>query len=137
MVRAPELGASEPGAISSGSPSRNCQGAPVRSPESQSRNSATVICRDGILSALDMEGPRALSASRPQARLRASPGPTLTRRAWRADLSRFAGEVEGYAALCRSRRNWKNSTPSRSRRFIICGLRTISPTMEAIFGARK
>ena len=42
-----------------------------------------------------------------------------------------------YAALCRSRRNWKNSTPSRSRRFIICGLRTISPTMEAIFGARK
>ena len=42
-----------------------------------------------------------------------------------------------HAALCRSRRNWKNSTPSRSRRFIICGLRTISPTMEAIFGARK
>ncbi len=42
-----------------------------------------------------------------------------------------------YAALCRSRRNWKNSTPSRNRRFIICGLRTISPTIEAIFGARK
>ncbi len=41
------------------------------------------------------------------------------------------------AALCRSRRNWKNSTPSRSRRFIICGLITISPTMDAIFGARK
>ncbi len=41
------------------------------------------------------------------------------------------------ASLCRSRRNWKNSTPSRSRRFIICGLRTISPTMAAIFGARK
>jgi len=37
----------------------------------------------------------------------------------------------------RSRRNWKNSTPSRNRRFIICGLRTISLTMEAIFGARK
>ena len=32
----------------------------------------------------------------------------------------------------RSRRNWKNSTPSRRRRFIICGLRTISPTIEAI-----
>ena len=43
----------------------------------------------------------------------------------------------GHAALLRSRRNWKNSTPSRSRRFIICGLRTISPTMAAIFGARK
>ena len=42
-----------------------------------------------------------------------------------------------HATLCRSRRNWKNSTPSRSRRFIICGLRTISPTIEAIFGARK
>ena len=42
-----------------------------------------------------------------------------------------------YAAWCRSRRKWKNSTPSRSRRFIICGLRTISPTIEAIFGARK
>ncbi len=40
-------------------------------------------------------------------------------------------------AACRSLRNWKNSTPSRRRRFIICGLRTISPTMEAIFGARK
>ena len=36
-----------------------------------------------------------------------------------------------------ARRNWKNSTPSRSRRFIICGERTISPTIAAIFGARK
>ena len=41
------------------------------------------------------------------------------------------------AALLRSRMNWKNSTPSRNRRFIICGLRTISPTMAAILGARK
>ena len=37
----------------------------------------------------------------------------------------------------RSRRNWKNSTPSRSRRFSISGLRAISPTIEAILGARK
>jgi hypothetical protein len=37
----------------------------------------------------------------------------------------------------RSRRKRKNSSPSRSRRFIISGLRTISPTMAAIFGARK
>ena len=37
----------------------------------------------------------------------------------------------------RSRRKEKNSTPSRSRRIIICGLRTISPMIEAIFGARK
>ena len=41
------------------------------------------------------------------------------------------------AASRRSPRNWKNSTPSRSRRFIICGERTISLTMDAIFGARK
>jgi hypothetical protein len=37
----------------------------------------------------------------------------------------------------RSRRKRKNSTPSRRRRFNISGLRTISPAMAAIFGARK
>ena len=37
----------------------------------------------------------------------------------------------------RSRRNWKNSMPSRSRRRIISGLRTISPTMAAILPLRK
>jgi hypothetical protein len=37
----------------------------------------------------------------------------------------------------RSRRKRKNSTPSRSRRTSICRSRTISPQMEAIFGARK
>ena len=41
------------------------------------------------------------------------------------------------AASRRSLRNWKNSTPSRSLRFIICGERTISLTIAAIFGARK
>ena len=41
------------------------------------------------------------------------------------------------ASSRRSRRKEKNSTPSRSRRIIICGLRTISPMIEAIFGARK
>ena len=41
------------------------------------------------------------------------------------------------AATSRWRKNLKNSTPSRSRRFIISGLRTISPTIDAIFGARK
>ena len=41
------------------------------------------------------------------------------------------------AASRRPFRNWKNSAPSRSRRFIISGDRTISPTMAAIFGARK
>ena len=40
-------------------------------------------------------------------------------------------------ATSRSRRNRKNSIPSRSRRFSISGLRTISPTIDAIFGARK
>ena len=37
----------------------------------------------------------------------------------------------------RSLRNRKNSTPSCKRRFIISGLRTISPTIEAILGTRK
>ena len=37
----------------------------------------------------------------------------------------------------RSRRKWKNSTPSRSRRFIICGLASISATIEAILPERK
>ncbi len=37
----------------------------------------------------------------------------------------------------RWRRNAKNSTPSRSRRTIISGLRTISDTIAAIFGARR
>jgi hypothetical protein len=40
-------------------------------------------------------------------------------------------------ASCRSRRKWKNSTPSRSRRFIIVGLRTISLTIETILPVRK
>ena len=40
-------------------------------------------------------------------------------------------------AICRSRRKWKNSTPSRRRRFIIVGLRTISLTIEAILLVRK
>ncbi len=37
----------------------------------------------------------------------------------------------------RSRRKRKNSTPSRKRRFIMSGLMIISPTMDAILGARK
>ena len=37
----------------------------------------------------------------------------------------------------RSRKKRKNSNPSRNLRFIISGLRTISPTMAAILGARK
>ena len=40
-------------------------------------------------------------------------------------------------AISRWRRNWKNSTPSRSRRRIICGLVIISATSEAIFCRRK
>ena len=36
-------------------------------------------------------------------------------------------------AISRLRKNWKNSTPSRRRRRIICGLFTISATSEAIF----
>jgi hypothetical protein len=40
-------------------------------------------------------------------------------------------------AARRSRRKWKNSIPSRRRRFIICGLFTISPTIDAILLLRK
>ena len=36
-------------------------------------------------------------------------------------------------AISRLRKNWKNSTPSRRRRRIICGFFTISATSEAIF----
>ena len=50
------------------------------------------------------------------------------------DAGRLAPQA---AASSRCLRNWKNSTPSRRRRFIICGERSISPTMEAIFGTRK
>ena len=47
------------------------------------------------------------------------------------------GDPPQSAVSRRSRRKRKNSTPSRSRRFAIVGDRTISPTMAAIFGARK
>ena len=35
--------------------------------------------------------------------------------------------------ISRPRKNWKNSTPSRRRRRIMCGLLIISATSEAIF----
>src|SRR5258706_5066215 len=41
------------------------------------------------------------------------------------------------AASFRVLRKWKNSTPSRRRRFIISGLAIISATMEAILDGRK
>jgi hypothetical protein len=44
--------------------------------------------------------------------------------------------VQCACSLC-CRRNWMNSTLSRRRRFITCGLRIISHAMAAIFGARK
>jgi hypothetical protein len=59
------------------------------------------------------------------------------------DFLRQAEVIGGYdnpvqsRASRRSRRKAKNSPASRSRRFIISGLRTISEAMEAIFGARK
>src|SRR5580658_4602542 len=46
---------SEAGAIISGSPSRNCHSAPVGSPESHSRNSATVMRCEGTFNAVDMQ----------------------------------------------------------------------------------
>ena len=58
------------------------------------------------------------------------------------DLGRKAEIVrrDDEAVQCtarRSRRKWKNSMPSRSRRFIISGLFTISPTIDAILSLRK
>jgi hypothetical protein len=41
------------------------------------------------------------------------------------------------AVSCRSRKKWKNSTPSRRRRFITSGLLIISPRIEAILPGRK
>ena len=51
----------------------------------------------------------------------------------------FAGHDRLNYAACslRSRRNWKNSTPSRRRRFIIWLDVTISPTIDAILLGRK
>ena len=60
-------------------------------------------------------------------------GPAAATAGSAAELSRAPRQ----AASRRSRRKRKNSTPSRRRRFIISGLRTISPTMAAILGARK
>jgi len=54
-----------------------------------------------------------------------------------AEIVRGDDEALQMTASSLWRRNWKNSTPSRRRRFIISGLRIISPTIEAIFDGRK
>ncbi len=54
-----------------------------------------------------------------------------------AEIVRCDDETAQCAKLLRSRRNEKNSTPSRSRRRSISGLFAISATIAAIFGARK
>ena len=48
-----------------------------------------------------------------------------------------ADDKASQLAISRLRRNWKNSTPSRSRRRIISGLLSISATSEAILPRRK
>ena len=54
-----------------------------------------------------------------------------------AEVVRRDDQIFQCAVSCRSRRKRKNSTPSRSRRFMTSGLRTISPTIEAILPGRK
>ncbi len=54
-----------------------------------------------------------------------------------AEIVRRYDQMVQCASSRRSRRKAKNSTPSRRRRTIISGLRTISATIAAIFGARK
>jgi hypothetical protein len=53
------------------------------------------------------------------------------------EIVRSDDQVVQCASSRRSRRKAKNSAPSRSRRIIICGLRTISETIAAILGVRK
>src|SRR5262249_8400698 len=66
---------------------------------------------------------------------------TLSRGHRRCDrlvqTSRISALTGQSAGSWRSRKNLKNSMPSRSRRRKISGLLTISPAMAAIFGARK
>src|ERR1700760_3779140 len=54
-----------------------------------------------------------------------------------AEVIRRDDEIFQCAVSCRSRKKRKNSTPSRSRRFMTSGLLTISPTIEAILLGRK
>ena len=54
-----------------------------------------------------------------------------------AEVVRRDNQVFQCAVSCRSRKKRKNSTPSRSRRFMTSGLLTISPTLEAILPGRK
>lgn len=54
-----------------------------------------------------------------------------------AEIVRRYHQVVQWCTSWRSFRKAKNSTASRSRRFIISGLKTISDTREAIFGALK
>ena len=46
-------------------------------------------------------------------------------------------QISHCAVARRSSRKRKNSAPSRRRRFVISGLRTISPTIEAILPGRR
>jgi hypothetical protein len=54
-----------------------------------------------------------------------------------AEIIRRDDQIFQCAVSCRSRKKRKNSTPSRTRRFITSGLLTISPTIEAILLGRK
>jgi len=54
-----------------------------------------------------------------------------------AKIVRRDNEIFQCAISRRSRRKRKNSAPSRRRRFITSGLRTISPMIDAILPGRK
>ena|SRR5215470_2040725 len=87
----------------------------------------------------DQARPDTLSGARNPARGTRSDGDLVDRS---IDLKREPAIVSRdnkvfQSVAARWRRNRKNSIPSRSRRFNISGLRTISPTIEAILGARK
>jgi hypothetical protein len=72
---------------------------------------------------------------RVEVRKHLSASPTVGRLESGSFLIQFFNHAQ--AASCRDRRKWKNSTPSRNRRFIISGLAIISATMDAILEGRK
>jgi len=74
----------------------------------------------------------ALRRFRPVQHVAITPPPPL-----RGGPPPLAGEDPPYAASFRVRRKLKNSTPSRSRRFIMSKSRTISPTIAPILRGRK
>src|SRR5262249_17036739 len=81
--------------------------------------------------------PPAKGASRGAARARVAGGARVHRLGRDAEIVCGNDNPSQVGRFRRARRKWKNSTPSRKRRFIISGLAIISARMAAIFEGRK